>query len=168
MCYRIDTPLHADVLTKMKRAAWSCTHNIPSSMPSPIICKHRVLPLCYVLFAEHTFCTILGTVGVQAPAEQLPSNKHAPIVAFCASGNRSSTAKAMLEGLGYTAVLNGGGCVKPTTSCVFQFSLSPHRVPNQEANCCSPFPRPVQSHSARWRSMGRNLTFLLRCVAHAL
>mgnify|MGYP003707330817 CR=1 FL=1 len=34
--------------------------------------------------------------------------KDTPIVVYCRSGNRSSKAKATLDGLGYTEVVNGG------------------------------------------------------------
>ena len=44
--------------------------------------------------------------------EELPKlvdvEKDTPIVVYCRSGNRSSKAKATLDGLGYTKVINGG------------------------------------------------------------
>lgn len=40
---------------------------------------------------------------------QLPPNKDAPIVVFCAHGIRSETAKIQLQSLGFTNVINGGG-----------------------------------------------------------
>jgi len=33
----------------------------------------------------------------------------APIIVFCRSGRRAGKAKEMLEGMGYTKVLNAGG-----------------------------------------------------------
>jgi phage shock protein E len=41
--------------------------------------------------------------------EKLPPNKDVPIIVFCASGKRASSAKKVLEGKGYTNVLNAGG-----------------------------------------------------------
>jgi rhodanese-related sulfurtransferase len=40
---------------------------------------------------------------------QLPKNKGAPVIVFCASGKRASVAKQVLESEGYTKVLNAGG-----------------------------------------------------------
>lgn len=40
---------------------------------------------------------------------QLPSNKDAPVIVFCASGKRASGAKQVLESKGYMNVLNAGG-----------------------------------------------------------
>ena len=42
-------------------------------------------------------------------ASELLPRKDAPIVVFCRAGGRASKAKAVLELLGYTAVVNGGG-----------------------------------------------------------
>lgn len=36
-------------------------------------------------------------------------SKDTPVVVYCRSGNRSGKAKATLDGLGYTRVVNGGG-----------------------------------------------------------
>jgi hypothetical protein len=51
MCYRIDTPPHADVLTKLKREAWSCTHSIPSS----IAISHNLQASCPTFFVVRAF-----------------------------------------------------------------------------------------------------------------
>ena len=46
----------------------------------------------------------------QCPAlRQLPKEKNAPIVVFCASGKRALSAQKVLESNGYTNVLNAGG-----------------------------------------------------------
>lgn len=40
---------------------------------------------------------------------RLAEDRDQPIVLYCRSGNRSGQAKAILEGLGYTNVVNAGG-----------------------------------------------------------
>jgi phage shock protein E len=56
---------------------------------------------------------IRGSVNI--PVDQLRNNlnklkdKNNPIITCCASGMRSTTAKAMLIANGYTEVYNGGG-----------------------------------------------------------
>jgi len=41
--------------------------------------------------------------------KQLPKDKGAPVIVFCASGKRASSAKEVLESKGYKNVLNAGG-----------------------------------------------------------
>lgn len=41
--------------------------------------------------------------------EQLPKDKDAPVIVFCASGKRASDAKQVLESKGHTNILNAGG-----------------------------------------------------------
>ena len=41
--------------------------------------------------------------------KQLPKDKDAPVIVFCASGKRASNAKQVLENEGYMNVLNAGG-----------------------------------------------------------
>lgn len=53
--------------------------------------------------------------AVNIPVDQVQSrisefgDKTQPIVVYCASGGRSSSAKRLLEAAGYTNVTNGGG-----------------------------------------------------------
>ena len=47
--------------------------------------------------------------AVAARAGELPADKDVPIICFCGVGGRVRAAKAALEGLGYTGVLNAGG-----------------------------------------------------------
>jgi phage shock protein E len=46
---------------------------------------------------------------IGARAGELGDDKSRPIVLYCRSGNRSSQAKAALESLGFTNVMNAGG-----------------------------------------------------------
>lgn len=62
---------------------------------------------------EFEIITVEGAINI--PLDVLPvnlkklGNKDSLIIVFCASGNRSGTAKRALESLGYTNVHNGGG-----------------------------------------------------------
>lgn len=53
--------------------------------------------------------------ALNIPVSQLPDiakaipSKEAPVIVYCASGNRSGRAMSALKGQGYTGVVNGGG-----------------------------------------------------------
>lgn len=50
---------------------------------------------------------LLPLNDVKNKSAQLLSNKHIPIVVYCASGVRSAKAKNIMTKLGYTKVING-------------------------------------------------------------
>ncbi len=52
--------------------------------------------------------------AVNIPLQQLDKsisklNKQKPVIVYCASGNRSASAKRLLDFNGFTLVINGGG-----------------------------------------------------------
>ena len=52
--------------------------------------------------------------AVNIPLQQLDKSlaklhKQKPVIVYCASGNRSASAKRMLDGHGFSVVVNGGG-----------------------------------------------------------
>ena len=57
----------------------------------------------------HCPVTMADTSQLEAQAEDLLPDKSATILCFCGVGGRVIGAKAVLEGLGYTGVLNAGG-----------------------------------------------------------
>mmetsp|Transcript_7917 Transcript_7917/g.16944 ORF Transcript_7917/g.16944 Transcript_7917/m.16944 type:complete len:114 (-) Transcript_7917:244-585(-) len=58
---------------------------------------------------KHASCHLDDCSELMSKAAELMPNKEAPIIVFCRSGRRAGKAKEMLEGMGYTKVLNAGG-----------------------------------------------------------
>lgn len=58
---------------------------------------------------HHAVCSLDDCSELMAKAEELMSDKNAPVIVFCRSGRRAGKAKEVLEQKGYTRVVNAGG-----------------------------------------------------------
>jgi phage shock protein E len=63
----------------------------------------------YGLAYHHVPCTATDASELVQQADNLFPNKEVPIIIYCRSGRRASTAKKALQEVGYTNVFNAGG-----------------------------------------------------------